>query len=142
MHETIRCSRRLGLIVAAVSIALYELFALYIIRFFIPDPETVSLAVSFLRIRVLATPLMFLSFFTVYVFQAFGRGNKSLFLGVTRWAVLNIPMLFLLEHLLGMYGIVWSQAAADFLNVILCAGVYLGYLRRNPELRGAGAAAQ
>lgn len=136
MNETIRCSRRLGLVVAAVSIALYELFALHIIRFFIPDSQTVSLAVAFLRIRVLATPLMFLSFFTVYVFQAFGRGNKSLFLGVTRWAVLNIPMLFLLDHLLGMYGIVWSQAAADFLNVLLCAGVYLGYLRKNPELRG------
>jgi len=138
MQETVRRSRRLGLIVAAASIALYELFALYIIRFFIPDPQTVSLAVSFLRIRVLATPLMFLSFFTVYVFQAFGRGDKSLFLGVTRWAVLNIPMLFLLDHLLGMYGIVWSQVSADFLNVLLCAGVYLGYLRRNPELRGAG----
>lgn len=138
MQETIRRSRRLGLIVAAVSIALYELFALYIIRFFIPDPQTVSLAVSFLRIRVLATPLMFLSFFTVYVFQAFGRGNKSLFLGVTRWAVLNIPMLFLLDHLLGMYGIVWSQVSADFLNVLLSACVYLGYLRKNPQLRGAG----
>lgn len=138
MSETIRCSRRLGLIVATVSIALYESFALTIIRFFIPDPQTVSLAVAFLRIRVLATPMMFLSFFTVYVFQAFGRGNKSLFLGVTRWAVLNIPMLFLLDHLLGMYGIVWSQLIADSLNVLLCACVYLGYLRKNPELRGAG----
>ena len=86
-----------------------------------------ALASEFLRIRVLATPLMFLSFFTVYVFQAFGRGRISLFLGVTRWLVFNIPMLLLLNAVIGMYGIVWSQVTADTLTVILSFYVYRKY---------------
>ena len=73
---------------------------------------------------------MFLSFFTVYLFQAFGKGQISLFLGVTRWLVFNIPMLFLLNAVLGMYGIVWSQASADLLTVALSVFVYCRYKPR------------
>lgn len=124
MNDTVRLSRRLGLAVAAVSILLYELFALEFSRLFISDSETVALASQFLRIRVLATPLMFMSFFTVYLFQAFGKGRISLFLGVTRWLVFNIPMLFLLNSLFGMFGIVWSQVTADSLTVLMSLYVY------------------
>ena len=124
MDDTIRLSCRLGLGIAAVSILLYELFAVQFSHLFIAEPQTVELAARFLRIRVLATPLMFLSFFTVYLFQAFGQGRIALFLGVTRWLVLNIPMLFLLNALVGMYGIVWSQVTADSLTVLLSLYVY------------------
>ena len=124
MEDTIRLSRGLGLVIAAVSVALYELFAVQFAHLFISDTQTVEMASQFLRIRVLATPLMFLSFFTVYLFQAFGKGHISLFLGVTRWVGFNIPMLFLLNSIFGMYGIVWSQATADVLTVALSFFMY------------------
>ena len=127
MNDAIRLSRRLGLVIAGISIVLYELFAVQFSHLFISDAQTVELASQFLRIRVLATPLMFLSFFTVYLFQAFGKGKISLFLGVTRWLIFNIPMLFLLNAFFGMYGIVWSQATADILTVLLSFFVYWKY---------------
>ena len=124
MHDFIRLSRTLGLVIAAISIILYEFFAVQFTHLFIADAQTVGMASQFLRIRVLATPLMFLSFFTVYLFQAFGKGRISLLLGVTRWLVFNIPMLFILNAIIGMYGIVWSQVTADTLTVILSFYVY------------------
>ena len=127
MNDTVSLSRNLGLAVAAVSILLYELFAPEFSRLFISEAKTVALASQFLRIRVLATPLMFLSFFTVYLFQAFGKGHISLFLGVTRWLVFNIPMLFLLNSIFGMFGLVWSQVTADSLTVIMSFYVYKKY---------------
>ena len=130
MFRIIRFSLITGLIVGALSVAMYEVFAGGIIRLFIADPETVRLGTDFLRIRCLATPLMFMSFFTVYTFQGFGRGERSLFLGIMRWAVFNIPMLFILNHLIGMYGIVWSQVTADILTVTLSAFVYFRFRRR------------
>ena len=127
MNDSIRLSRRLGLGIAAVSILLYEIFAVQFSHLFIADTQTVELASQFLRVRVLATPLMFLSFFTVYLFQAFGKGRIALFLGVTRWLAFNIPMLFLLNAIFGMYGIVWSQVTADILTVLLSVYVYRKY---------------
>ena len=129
MDAVVRFSLRLGLIVGAVSIVLYEIFSGGILRVFISDAETVRLGAGFLRIRCLATPLMFGSFFTVHMFQGFGKGNHALFLSVVRWAVFNIPMLFLLNHIFGMYGIVWSQVSADLLTVALSVYVYYRYTR-------------
>ena len=130
MFRIIRFSLITGLIVGALSVAMYEVFAGGIIRLFIADPETVRLGTDFLRIRCLATPLMFMSFFTVYTFQGFGRGERSLFLGIMRWAVFNIPMLFILNYFIGMYGIVWSQVTADILTVALSAFVYFSFRRK------------
>ena len=135
MDDIIRLARRLGLVIAGISILLYELFALQFTQLFIDDAQTVALASQFLRIRVLATPLMFLSFFTVYLFQSFGKGHISLFLGVSRWLVFNIPMLFLLNYLFGMFGIVWSQFTADILTVLLSFYVYRRFKPAPGELR-------
>ena len=131
MNDTVKFSRRVGLITAAFSIVLYELTASYIMRMFIADAGTVALGTDFLRIRILATPLMFLSFFTVYLFQGFGKGNKALFLGVMRWVVFNIPMLFILNGIIGMYGIVWSQVTADIFTVALSIYVYNRYKKKS-----------
>lgn len=139
MADTKRFSLLLGLACAAVSIVLYELFAGPIMRFFIDDAATAAVGTRFLRARVLATVMMFLCFFHVYLFNGFGKGGYALFLGVTRWAVFNIPMLILLNHFFGMYGIVWSQLAADTLTVILSLVVYQIYAKRElPALRDAG----
>ena len=130
MLATIRFSLLTGLAVGALSIAMYELLAPGIMGLFIRDAQTVRLGSDFLRIRCLATPLMFSSFFTVYVFQGFGRGRVSLFLGVMRWCAFNIPMLFALNMAMGMYGLVWAQLAADILTVTLSFIVFRRYADR------------
>ncbi len=135
MADTKRFSLLLGLGCAAVSIALYELFAGPIMGFFLKGaPATAAIGAKFLRARVLATVMMFLCFFHVYLFNGFGKGGYALFLGVSRWAVFNIPMLFILNHFFGMYGLVWSQLAADTLTVILSLVVYRIYERRTLAL--------
>ena len=124
MDQVVRLSLLTGLVVGAGSILLYEAFAPWIIRVFISDARTVSLATSFIRIRILGTPLIFLSFFTVYLFQGFGKGGISLVLAIARWAVFNIPMIFLLNHLVGMYGIIWSPIVGDTLTVLVSIYAY------------------
>lgn len=133
LKDTIILSLGIGLVIAAISILLYELFAAPLTRLFLDDAQTVELAAAFLRARVLATPLMFISFFTVYLFQAFGKGRISLLLGVVRWLGFNIPMLYILNHIVGMYGLVWSQVTADSLNVVFSLIIFLKL--RPPILR-------
>lgn len=124
-------SRMAGLIFAFISIILYEIFAGAIMHFFISDAQTVELGIAFLRVRCLATPLMFLSFFHVHLFNGFGKGGHALFLGVMRWLAFNIPMLFLLNWLIGIYGLVWSQVTADIFTVLLSFFVYWRFEKTN-----------
>lgn len=131
MRDTKNFSLKAGLCCALISIVLYELFASQIMRIFIADAQTVTLGTDFLRVRILATPLMFLSFFHVHFFNGLGAGKEALFLGVARWLGLNIPMLFILNYFIGIYGLVWSQISADVFTVTLSIFVYERYVRRN-----------
>ncbi|MBQ6971379.1 MAG: MATE family efflux transporter [Synergistaceae bacterium] len=126
MREAVSFSRKVGLVFGFVSVAMYEIFAAYIMRIFIEDAQTVELGTHFLRARVLATPFMFICFHLVNFFQAVGDGGKALNLGVARWAVFNIPLLFVMNWVFGMYGIVWTQVVAD----VMMAGVSLWVYRR------------
>ena len=134
MDDIVRFARRAGIAVALVSIALYEIFAPDLIRVFLNDAVTVGYGAQFLRIRAPATIVMFLCFIYVHFFQAVGHGGKALLLVVARWAVVNIPMLFLLNHLLGMIGIVWSQLVSDSLMAFVSL-LYYQRFRRQTVLR-------
>ena len=131
MRAIARFSLLCGIICAVVSITLYEIFAPYIMRFFIDDAGTVALGTNFLRIRCLATVFMFMSFYHVNLFNSYGRGKEALFLGVMRWAVFNIPMLFILNAIIGMYGIVWTQLIADIITVIISFYIHRCYLKKS-----------
>ena len=134
MDEIVRFTRRTGIAIALVSILLYELFASGLIRVFLDDAVTVGYGARFLRIRAPATIVMFLSFIYVHFFQAVGQGGRALELIVLRWALVNIPMLFLLNALFGLYGIVWAQLVSDVIVASVSALVYRNFRKRTvPE---------
>lgn len=126
MRAFFSSARLAGLVTSMICVVLYRVFAAQIIAAFIPDPDTVLYGTQFLEARCFATPFMFLSFHMVHFMQAIGRGKVSFYLAAIRQLLLNIPMLFLLNYLLGMTGIVWTQMTADILNVIAS---YLIYIR-------------
>ena len=126
MNETIRFSRRLGLGVAAVSIMMYELFAGPIMGMFIPEAETVRIGAGFLRARCLATPFMFMAFHILFSIQAMGEGKVAMALAVIRQLILYIPLLFIMNSLFGMYGLVWAQLIGDAVTDIIS---YLWFFR-------------
>ena len=97
---------------------------------FIGDAETVRLGTQFLRARCIATPLMFLCFSMVHFTQAIGMGKESFRLAVIRQLVFNIPLLFIMNRIFGMTGIVWTQLMADFFTVIVSYLVYYQVKRK------------
>ena len=130
MDAVFRFGRAVGLAVGVISVVLYFTFAPVIMQSFIGDAETVWLGTQFLRARCIATPLMFLCFSMVHFTQAIGRGKESFRLAVIRQVVFNIPLLFLMNHIFGMTGIVLTQATADLFTVIVSYIIYAGIRRQ------------
>ena len=119
MKEIFGAARIAGLVVSVCCVILYRICAPYIMRAFIADADTILYGTEFLQARCFATPFMFLSFHMVHFMQAIDRGKISFYLVVIRQLCLNIPIVFLLNYLLGMTGIVWTQMIADIINVII-----------------------
>lgn len=124
MKDFFNAARLTGLIVSILCVIFYRVFAAYIIRAFISDADTVRFGTEFLQSRCFATPFMFLSFHMVHFMQAVDRGKISLQLAVIRQICLNIPILFLMNAVFGMSGIVWTQLIADIINVAVSYIIY------------------
>ena len=116
---------KIGVAVALISVTVYQLFTKQIVWLFIHDAETLQIGTGFLRVRSVAAVIMFFCFFVVFLYQGLGDGRRSLFLAVLRWACLNIPMLFLLNAVFGMYGLVWAQVVSDVLTVLVSYTILL-----------------
>ena len=128
-----RVSRRAGLVVAAVCIALYWPLAPQIMHAFIHDEQTVALGTVYLRARCFAPIMMVLCFHMVHYMQALGKGGVSLALAAIRQLGMNIPLLFLLDHFFGMTGIIWTQVTADALTAAISYLIY-AHVKRELEV--------
>lgn len=124
MKEIFNWARIAGVTIAVLCVVLYFICSANIMAFFIGDSATIQLGTAFLRARCFATPFMFLCFNMVHYFNAIARGKISFWLSFIRQIVFNIPIMLILNHMYGEYGLVWTQLIADILTAIVSYAVY------------------
>lgn len=117
-------ARAAGIGFAFVCIVAFEIFAEPIVRIFVNEAQTVAMATKFLRIMCLAVPLMITNFQMSFTFQAMGMGKQSLLLSSLRQGLINIPLLFLMNHLFALDGVIWTQLISDILTAAISFAVY------------------
>lgn len=118
-----RCSFVILFVFIGCFFAVYQLIPTQLMELFVSDAKTVELGATFLRRWSICVPGMTFIFLFNAIFQAMGMWKRSLALSVLRQGIIFIPALFILEHLMGMYGLVWSQPVAD--TIALSLGVLL-----------------
>ena len=114
---------------AMLCLICYELFAPILTGLFIDDPLTRKYGADFLRIMVTAMPLMALCNPMIIQFQAMGRARESLICSVLRKGVIDIPLLFVLDRLLPLYGCMMVQPMVDATSLI-CAIIFYRRINR------------
>lgn len=115
---------------AAACLMVIEAFPAQMIRMFTSEADTVQVGTLFLKYWILCTPGMcFVNLFNT-IFQAMGKWQPSLFLSLFRQALLLIPLLIILNHAVGLYGLVWSQPISDTCSLVLGIVLYRMLLRR------------
>lgn len=132
MKEAVRKAGITGMCFALLCVVLFELFSSEAIRIFIDDDMTVSMGAVLLRINCIATPMMIWNFHISFAFQAVGKGSQSLLLSSCRTGLFQIPLLFLLNCMLKVFGLAVSQPIADALTLLIAIILYRKF---NVDLR-------
>lgn len=110
---------------SACFVACFAAFAQPIMHLFIPEAQTSTLGASFLRIACLAVPLTSVNFLISYTLQAMGKGTQSAILTFSRQGILNIPLLILMNTLVGLCGMIWTQLLVEVIMLPVSFGMYL-----------------
>ena len=124
MKSFVKRAQISGMMIAGVCIMLFEVFAPQIIWLFIKDEATIAFGTVFLRIACLATPLMISNFQKIYCLQAMGKGKESLLLGIFRQGLFAIPIIFIMNSLFQLHGLVSAQVISDGITFVIATLVY------------------
>ena len=124
MRAFSRVTRTAAMVFAAACVLMFQLFATYICTVFNGHEATVAMSTDFLRILCLSVPFMLFNLQISFCFQAMGFGKQSLILSSLRQGVINIPLLFVMNHFFGLYGIVWTQLISDVITAVISYAVY------------------
>ena len=132
--KAFRCGCGIAVCFSALCLIAYELFAPNIASVFIRDAKTIRYAASFLRRMVIAMPMVAVNYPMIIQFQAMGKVKESLICSILRKGVIDIPLLFLLDRLAPLYGLMWVQPIVDMISLIAAVGFYLSMNRSKAEL--------
>ena len=92
--------------------------------------ETVPLTTMFLRLACPAVPFKSVNALVMYFFQAMGKGTQATILAVSRQGALNIPVLFLMNWLVGLYGMIWVQLIIEVIMLPFMLGMYFYTMKK------------
>ena len=73
---------------------------------------------------VTAMPMMSVCYPMIIQFQTMGKFKESMVCSILRKGVLDIPLLFLMNALLGLNGCMWVQPIVDTISLIVAGRFY------------------
>ena len=131
MKKAVTFSAGISISFLALISAVYYLGSDFFISMFMKNESIVAYGSRFLHGLCLSLPFLCLDFLAVGVFQACGMGRKSLVFAILRKIILEIPALYILNWLFPLYGLAFSQLAAE---VVLAAAATVVLLRMFRQL--------
>ena len=97
----------------------YIFFRKQVISGFIDNEAVIKYGVKMLTALMSAGPFIGVMFIINFAFQGMGKGGRSLILAVSRQGLVFLPMLIIMDKLIGLEGIIWAQPAADYFCIIM-----------------------
>ncbi|MCB8566518.1 MATE family efflux transporter [Fusobacterium ulcerans] len=109
------CTVVLGTILSGVCIV----FRYPIIRLFIDNTSVINYGAKMLMATSLAGPVLGILFLCITSIQALNNPFSSTMLSVCRQGIFFIPLLYTLNFLFGLTGVIYTQTVTDYLTVII-----------------------
>lgn len=106
------------------------LFTNQIVGIFLTDANAFDYAVQFARILLSTGPVFGIFYVITNALQAMGAAIPSLIINISRQGLIYIPVLFLLNAVLGVTGLVWAQPVVDVISLVVGIGMYLKVSRK------------
>lgn len=123
-RQAFRLGTAISLGFSLLCLVLYEALAPQLVGLFIENETTVAYGAVFLRIMVTAMPMMAVCYPMIIQFQAMMKVRESLICSILRKGVLDIPLLFLMDALLPLYGCMWVQPMVDTTSLVVALLLY------------------
>ena len=126
MKAVMKFALMCNIIAGSTITIIYFIFTTPIIKIFSSDPAVIQMGHPMIYSLMASTPILGTLFCFNFTFQAIGKGKQSLILAISRQGFVFFPMIFIMNHFIGLFGIVWAQPVADFVSIIVAICMFIG----------------
>ena len=132
MKRTVYISAAMSITVSILCMTVSLIFPGELINIFLEGGSDSHIyGAAFLRILCIGAPFSAWAYTVISFFQATGHMTKSLILALLRKGILDIPLMFALNAVFPMYGIVCATPAADIICCITAAVLFALFIRKH-----------
>lgn len=125
MKNCMRFSIGVNVAIGTVMTSLLILFRKNIIGMFIDEAQVIEIGVKMLTALMVTGPFIGIMFVFNFGFQGMGKGRQSMILSIGRQGLVFIPLLFILNAVVGFNGVIAAQPVADGAVVIMSIIMWL-----------------
>lgn len=130
MRKSIFYASFIAVVVAGACMVISLIFARPLIGIFIhSSSDSVRFGSIFLRILCIGGPFSAGAYTIITFFQVTGEGKKSFVLAVLRKGIIDIPLMFILNIFIPVYGIVLATPIADAVCCVVANIMFAAYIR-------------
>ncbi|MGN1166946.1 MAG: MATE family efflux transporter [Lachnospiraceae bacterium] len=117
--------------ILGISLTIFcYVFTNQIVGVFLTDANAFDYAVQFARILLSTGPVFGIFYVLTNALQAMGAAMPSLIINISRQGLIYIPVLFILNAVLGVTGLVWAQPVVDVISLVVGIGMYIKVSRK------------
>lgn len=128
MRKILKLSLIYCLASALVILIIIEVFANPIINIFTENESTLAYGTRFLRLHCISMLFMSVTFMFVAFFQSVGDKLKAFSLSIVRKGLFDIPLMYLMNAVFPIYGVILCQPIMDFVSLVIA--IFFIYLYR------------
>ena len=134
---TVKKAMSWSVVFTIIMTAIFWLTTEWIMRIFSNDPQVIEIGIKAVRFTVSTLTLFGIMNVYASLFQALGKGLQAGILAVARQGIFFIPMILILPRLFGLNGVVFTQAAADILTLLVTIPMAAVEMKRLGNLRNS-----
>ena len=101
-----------------------------VIRAFINDTQVIEYGIKMVIALQISGPVIGILFLCINTIQGMGKALPSLVLTICRQGVVFIPLVFVLNRLFQLDGVIYAQATADFISIVLSVVICMTIIRK------------
>lgn len=136
--QSMKLSVVFALSLSTVLMIFCLIFANPLSRMFLTEPNALSYSTRFSRILLSTSFLFGLFYILTNALQAMGEARRAMIINISRQGIIFIPVLLVLNWILGMNGLIWAQPIADVLSTALVIFLYLKATRHLKQSIASG----
>ena len=130
MKNSIKFGMLCNVIMGGILTAVCLLLRQQIVSMFIDDKAVIAYGVKMLTALMAPGAVIGIMFVINFSFQGMGKGAQSLILAISRQGLVYLPVLFIMDRLVGLEGLIWAQPTADFFCIIMSVIMFAAVMKK------------